>query len=105
MHASSNIWVVLAGLAVFLLGMNFMEESMQKLSGRPFKLFLKKYTSNKIRAVAGGTLATGILQSSSVVNLMILALTGAGVIKMQNALAVVLGANLGSTLNSWIIAT
>lgn len=105
MHASFDIWMALAGVAIFLLGMSFMEEALHQLSGRPFKLFLKKHTSSKIKAIAGGTLITGILQSSSVLNFMILALTGAGVIKMQNALAVLLGANLGSTLNSWIIAT
>lgn len=105
MYGSLEIWKVLAGIAIFLLAMSFMEEALQKLSGRPFKLFLKKHTSNRFKAVAGGALVTGILQSSSVVNLLMLAFVGAGIIKMQNALAVMLGANLGTTLSSWIIAT
>lgn len=105
MYGSFELWRVLAGIAIFLLAMNFMEEGLQKLSGRPFKLFLKRHTSNRFKAVAGGALVTGILQSSSVVNLLMLAFVGAGIIKMQNALAVMLGANLGTTLSSWIIAT
>lgn len=105
MQSSLDIWKMLAGIAIFLLGMNFLEEALRSLVGRPFKLFLKKQTSHKLRAVAGGAVVTGILQSSSVVNLMVLAFVGAGVIKMQNALAVILGANFGTTLDSWIVAT
>ena len=88
-----------------MLGMNFLEEGLHNLAGRPFKLFLKKQTSHKLRAIAGGAIVTGLLQSSSIVNLIVLAFVGAGVIQMQNALAVILGANLGSTFCSWIIAT
>jgi phosphate:Na+ symporter len=88
-----------------MLGMNFLEEGLGQLVGRPFKLFLKKQTSNHIKAVAGGTVVAGILQSSSVVNLMVLAFVGTGVIGMKNALAIILGANLGTTLSSWIVAT
>lgn len=103
--ATIDIWKILAGIAFFMLGMNFLEESVKSLSGRSFKLFLKKQTSNKLKAISGGAIVTGVLQSSSVVNLMVLAFVGAGIITMQNALAVVLGANLGSTLPNWIIAT
>ena len=86
MFSSFDIWKMLAGVAIFLLGMGFMEESLRFLAGRRFKLFLKKQTSNKLKAIAGGTIVTGLLQSSSVVNLMVLSLVGVGVIQMQNAL-------------------
>ena len=99
-----QIWKLLAGIAIFLLGMKFLEESLRHLAGRPFKLFLRKQTTSKIKAIFGGAIVTGILQSSSVVNLMVLAFVGTNVIQMQNALAVILGANLGTTLNSWIVA-
>ena len=105
MLASFDIWKVLAGIAIFMLGMRFLEEALHKLAGRPFKLFLRKHTSNTIKALGVGALITAILQSSSIVNLMILAFVGAGIIKMQNALAIILGANLGSTASSWIVAT
>jgi phosphate:Na+ symporter len=105
MQTSLDIWKMLAGIAIFMLGMNFLEEGLHNLAGRPFKLFLKKQTSNKLKAVIGGAVVTGLLQSSSIVNLMVLAFVGAGVIQMRSALALILGANLGSTFCNWIVAT
>lgn len=102
---STAIWKSLAGIAIFLLGMNFLEESLRQLAGRPFKLFLKKHTNNKVKAIGGGAVVAAVLQSSSIANLMVLAFVGAGIIQMQNALAIILGANLGTTLTSWLIAT
>lgn len=99
-----DFWKVLAGVAIFLLGIRLLEESLQVLAGRQFKLFLKKHTSNKIKAIGGGAVVTAILQSSSVVSLMVLAFVGAGIITMQNALAVILGANLGTTLTGWVVS-
>lgn len=100
-----DISTAVAGVGLFLLGMMFLEESLRKLAGRTFKIFLRKQTDNKFKAVAGGAIVTGVLQSSSVVNLMVLAFVGAGILTMQNALAVILGANIGTTLTSWIVAT
>ncbi|MCB0489248.1 MAG: Na/Pi symporter [Cyclobacteriaceae bacterium] len=100
-----DISTTIAGVGLFLLGMMFLEESLRKLAGRTFKIFLRKQTDNKFKAVAGGAIVTGVLQSSSVVNLMVLAFVGAGILTMQNALAVILGANIGTTLTSWIVAT
>src|SRR5690349_3948175 len=105
MGTSLDIWKMLAGIAIFMLGMNFLEEGLHNLAGRPFKLFLKRQTSNKLKAVIGGAVVTALLQSSSIVNLMVLAFVGAGVIQMRSALALILGANLGSTFCNWIIAT
>lgn len=104
MGATFDLSKTLAGIGLFLLGMSFLETSLRKLAGRTFKLFLRKQTNNKLKAMAGGALVTSVLQSSSVVNLMVLAFVGAGVLTMQNALAVILGANIGTTLTSWIVA-
>ena len=105
MALTPDIWQLVAGIALFILGMRFLEESLKQLAGRSFKLFLRKHTTNKFKGIMGGAVVTGILQSSSVVNIMVLAFVGAGVINMQNALALMLGSNLGTTLTSWIIAT
>lgn len=105
MLTTTDIWKLIAGIAIFMLGMNFLEDGLKKLTGRRFKLFLKRQTSNNLKAITGGTIITGFLQSSSVVSLMVLAFVGAGIITVQNALAVILGANLGTTFSSWIIAT
>ncbi len=100
-----HILKLCAGVGVFLFAMYLIEESLKNLSGRNFKLFLQRITKNKIGAVTGGTLVTGVLQSSSLVSLMVLAFVGAGVFTLKNALAIILGANLGTTLDSWLVAT
>lgn len=105
MQTGYDLSEMLAGIGIFLLGMNFLEDTLKNLVGRSFKLFLRRQTTNKLKAIAGGVVLTGVLQSSSVVNLMVLAFVGAGVLTMQNALAVVLGANVGTTLTSWIVAS
>lgn len=105
MTPSFDIWKMLAGIAFFLLAMNFMEDALRHLAGRKFKLYLKKQTSGRIRAISGSAAVTGVLQSSSIVNLLLLSMVGAGIVKMQHALALILGSNLGSTINSWIVAT
>ncbi len=104
MEGSFDIWKMLAGVAIFVIGTKFLEESLQDLAGRRFKLFLKKQTQNKLKAIGGGAIVTAVLQSSSVVGLMVLAFVGAGIIQMQNALAIILGANLGTTVSNWMIA-
>jgi phosphate:Na+ symporter len=103
MDGSFDIWKIVAGVAIFLLGIKFLEESLQQLAGRNFKLFLKRQTTHKLKAIGGGAIVTSVLQSSSVVSLMVLAFVGAGIITMQNALAIILGANLGTTFTGWII--
>ncbi|MEP6713085.1 MAG: Na/Pi symporter [Ferruginibacter sp.] len=100
----SDFWKLLAGLGMFLYGMFHLEDAMKQLDGRGFKLFLKKYTKKKLSAIFSGTIVTGILQSSSIVNLMVLSFVGAGMLTMRNALGVALGANIGGTFNSWLVA-
>ena len=95
---------LLAGIGLFLFAMHFLEISLKELSGRKFKLFLQKVADRPITAVAGSALITGILQSSSMVSLMVLAFLGAGVFTLEQSLALILGANLGTTLDSWLIA-
>ena len=105
METLNSILKLAAGIGLFLFAMYLVEESLKNLSGRSFKLFLQRITKNNIGAVAGGTIVTGVLQSSSMVSLMVLAFVGAGVFTMKNAMAVILGANLGTTIASWLVAT
>ncbi|MBH2004836.1 MAG: Na/Pi cotransporter family protein [Sphingobacteriia bacterium] len=101
---TTEFWKLLAGLAFFLYGMNHLEESLKQAEGRSFKLFLQKNTRNKFIAIISGLVITAILQSSSIVNLMVLSFVGAGMLTMRNAMAVVLGNNIGGTFNSWLVA-
>lgn len=100
-----DIWKFLAGLGIFLFGMHYLEESIKNLAGATFKRFLRDQTNTPVKAILSGTVATAILQSSSVVTLMVLAFVGAGVIKLQNALGIIIGANLGTTFTGWVVAT
>ena len=105
METVNTILKLTAGVGLFLFAMYLVEESLKNLSGRNFKLFLQRITKNNLSAVAGGAIITGILQSSSMVSLMVLAFVGAGVFTMKNAMAIILGANLGTTIASWLVAT
>jgi phosphate:Na+ symporter len=100
-----DLWRPLAGLSLFLFSMSIIERALEDVSGRAFRRFLRRNTDHPIRGIGSGTLATAILQSSSLVGVMMLALVGAGVIQMRNALSVIFGANLGTTMTGWIVAT
>lgn len=99
-----GIWKLLAGLGIFIFGMFLLEESISKLAGRAFKHFIRDYTSNRIKAIGTGTLATAILQSSSAVSLMVLAFVGAGILSLENSIGVIMGSNLGTTFTAWLVA-
>ncbi len=105
MNGEFNIWQVVAGIGIFLIGIQMLETALKNMMSRPFKLFLRKQTGNPLKAIAGGTIVTAVLQSSSAVNFMVLAFVSTGVLTMRNAFAVIMGTNLGTTLDSWIIAT
>lgn len=100
-----DLWKLLGGLGMFLLGMYLMEEAINKLSGRAFKRLIRKFTTGRIKSVLAGLSATAILQSSSAVSLMTLAFVGAGIMSMENGIGVILGTNIGTTTTAWIVAT
>ncbi len=100
-----DVWKLLAGLGMFLFGMHQMEDSVKKLSGRAFKKLIRRYTTGKFKSIFSGVFVTSVLQSSSAVSLMILAFVGAGVMSMENAIGVMLGSNIGTTITAWIVAT
>ncbi len=82
-----------------------MEQVTKRIAGRSFKLFLRHQTGSLAKAIFGGTIITGLIQSSSVVILMLMSFVEAGVISFRNALGLLIGSNLGTTLDSWFIAT
>lgn len=100
-----DIWLLLAGLGIFLFGIRLIEDSVAKLGGRGFKRMVREGTSTRLRAILSGTAVTAILQSSSAVTLMTLAFVGAGIVSLAGGIGVVLGSNIGTTATSWIVAT
>jgi len=105
MSFNLDLWKLLAGLGIFLFGMLLIEESVRALSGRAFRRIIRMYTNGRLRSIGSGALVTALLQSSSAVSLMVLAFVGASVMNMQNAIGVIMGSNIGTTLTAWIIAT
>ncbi|MGM0944335.1 MAG: Na/Pi cotransporter family protein [Bacteroidota bacterium] len=100
-----NYWEFLAGLGIFLLGMGQMEGALKELAGKSFRNLLQKFTNKPWKGILVGSGITAILQSSSLVTLMVLAFLGAGILNLHHAMGVILGANLGTTITAWIVAT
>ena len=105
MTANIDAWRLLAGLGLFLFGMHQLEQALKLLAGRPFKQFLRQHTAHPVKGVLSGAFATAVLQSSSVVSLIVLAFVGTGIISLASALGIVFGSNLGTTATGWIVAT
>jgi len=100
-----DLWKLLAGLGLFLFAMNLMEAALKILAGERFRRLLRYSTNKPVRSAVGGIIATAIVQSSSLVGLIVLAFVGAGLIPLVNAIGIVLGSNLGTTFTGWIVAT
>jgi phosphate:Na+ symporter len=100
-----DFWKFFAGIGLFLWGMHQLETAIKELGGKSFRHLLQRFTDTAWKGILVGTLITAILQSSSLVTLMVLAFLGAGVINLKNAIGVILGANLGTTVTAWIVAT
>lgn len=104
MYETLDLWQLLAGLGIFLFGMYLLEDSVKTLSGKAFRRLITLYTRGRLRAIGSGAMVTAVLQSSSAVSLMVLAFVGAGVMSMENAIAVMMGANIGTTFTAWVVA-
>jgi phosphate:Na+ symporter len=105
MAADFSGWELLAGIGIFLFGMLELEESLRNLSGGTLRRLIRKFTENWFRSVLSGAISTAVLQSSTAVSLMVLSFAGAGIMGMENAIGVIIGSNVGTTLTSWIVAT
>lgn len=95
---------LIAGLGIFLFGMNLLEDGLKEAAGNRFKRVLRSYTSNIIRSIGFGVISTSILQSSSAVTLMALSFVGTKLITLASAIGIIYGANIGTTMTGWIVA-
>lgn len=105
MNEALDIWGLVAGFGLFLFGMRQLERGLQGLAGARFRRLLRLSTARPILSVGSGILATTLVQSSSLVGLIVLAMAGAQIIPLVNAIGVVIGANLGTTFTGWIVTT
>lgn len=100
----TTITGLLGGLAVFIYGMNLMSEGLQKAAGEKMKKVLGILTKNPVIGMLAGTLVTAVLQSSSATTVMVIGFVSAGLMTLPQAISVVFGANIGTTMTAQIIA-
>jgi len=100
-----DIWKLFAGLGLFLFGMKLLESALKMLAGKGFRRFLRNSTDKPMRSVFAGVTATTLVQSSSLVGLIVLAFVGAEIIPLVNAIGIIIGSNLGTTFTGWIVTT
>lgn len=94
----------IGGLGLFLMGMKIMSEGMQKTAGNGLKKTLNFLTSNRFMAIAVGFFVTAIIQSSSATTVMVVGFVNATLMTLKQAIGVILGANIGTTVTGWIVA-
>ena len=95
---------LVGGLAMFLFGMNAMGEGLTKLSGGKLEQLLEKLTSNRLMAVVLGAGVTAVIQSSSATTVMAVGFVNSGIMKLGQAVGIIMGANVGTTITSWILS-
>ena len=100
---SSLVWL-LAGVGVFIVGMNFLSEALEKSAGEGMKKLLGKISNNRFSGVGIGAGVTAIIQSSSATSVMVIGLVNAGVMTLMQATLIIMGANIGTTITGVLVA-
>lgn len=95
---------LIGGLALFLYGMNVMGAGLEKMSGGKLERVLEKMTSNPIKAVLLGAGVTAIIQSSTATTVMAVGFVNSGIMKLSQAIGIIMGANIGTTITSWLLS-
>ncbi len=99
-----SVLALIGGLALFLYGMNVMGDGLAKVSGGKLEQILENLTSNPIKAVLLGAAVTGVIQSSSATTVMVVGFVNSGIMKLSQAVGIIMGANIGTTVTSWILS-
>ena len=99
-----DVLTMVGGLALFLYGMNLLGDGLAKASGGRLESILEKLTSNPLKAVLVGTGVTAVIQSSSATTVMVVGFVNSGIMKLQQAVGIIMGANIGTTATSWILS-
>lgn len=99
-----DLLTMIGGLALFLYGMNAMGDGLSKLSGGKLESILERLTSNRLVAVLLGAGVTAIIQSSSATTVMVVGFVNSGIMKLQQAVGIIMGANVGTTITSWLLS-
>ena len=98
------VLTLIGGLALFLFGMNVMGDSLVKVSGGKLDRILERLTSNRLKGVLLGLGVTAVIQSSSATTVMVVGFVNSGIMKLTQAVGVIMGANIGTTVTSWLLS-
>lgn len=99
----SSVISLLGGLAFFLFGMSLMGDSMKKIAGSKLETILGRLTSNRVKGVLLGAFVTAVIQSSSATTVMVVGFVNSGLMKLGQAIGIIMGANIGTTATGWIL--
>lgn len=99
-----SILTMLGGLALFLYGMQVMGDGLAKISGGKLEKILENLTSSKLKAVLLGLGVTAVIQSSSATTVMVVGFVNSGIMKLTQAVGIIMGANIGTTITAWILS-
>ena len=99
-----GVLAMVGGLALFLYGMDLMGEGLAKASGGKMEKMLESLTSNTFKAVALGAIVTAVIQSSSATTVIVVGFVNSGIMKLGQAVGVIMGANIGTTMTSWLLS-
>ncbi|MDD4184052.1 MAG: Na/Pi cotransporter family protein [Candidatus Izemoplasmatales bacterium] len=99
----TTVFAIVGGLGIFLFGINMMSESLKKLAGSKLKLILEKSTNTPLKGIFVGIIITGLIQSSSATSALVVGLVRAGLMTLPQAVGVIFGANIGTTVTSVLI--
>ena len=99
-----SILAMVGGLSLFMYGMNTMGDGLSKLAGGKLAGILEKLTSKRIYAVILGMVVTAVIQSSSATTVMVVGFVNSGIMNLNQAVGIIIGANIGTTLTSWLLS-
>ena len=99
-----QVFTLLGALGMFLYGMNLMSSGLQKAAGDRLRVFLSAMTSNPLKGVLTGVGVTSIIQSSSATTVMVVSFVNAGLLTLTQAIGVIMGANIGTTITAWMVS-
>ena len=99
-----SVLSLIGGLSLFLYGMSLMGDSLSKMAGGKLETILEKLTSKRIFAVLLGAAVTAVIQSSSATTVMVVGFVNSGIMQLRQAVGIIMGANIGTTVTSWLMS-
>ena len=103
MEIVTMVLSLLGGIALFLFGMSLMGDGLKSVAGNKLEAFLYKMTNTSLKGVALGAGVTSVIQSSSATTVMVIGFVNSGMMKLRQAIGIIMGANIGTSITGWIL--